>query len=91
MGSFPANGFGLYDMHGNVFEWTQDCWHGSYRGAPTNGQVWEGANGGDCDGRVVRGGSWNDNPGFLRAAYRYNARVSSRSNLLGLRLVQDLP
>ena len=91
VGSFPANGFGLYDMHGNVFEWTQDCWHGSYRGAPTNGQVWEGANGGDCDRRVVRGGSWDFNPGFLRAASRCCHGFSNRSNNLGLRLVQDLP
>ena len=91
VGSFPANGFGLYDMHGNVFEWTQDCWHGSYRGAPTNGQVWEGANGGDCDRRVVRGGSWFLTPGNLRAASRYLYRVSNRYSHLGLRLVQDLP
>ena len=91
VGSFPANGFGLYDMHGNVLEWTQDCWHGSYRGAPTNGQAWEGANGGDCGRRVVRGGSWGSNPGRLRAANRYNDRVSYRNDVLGLRLVQDLP
>ena len=91
VGSFPANGFGLYDMHGNVLEWTQDCWHDSYRGAPTNGQAWEGANGGDCDHRVVRGGSWFSNPGNLRAANRGVSRVSNRNSVLGLRLVQDLP
>ena len=91
VGSFPANGFGLYDMHGNVWEWTQDCWHDSYRGAPTNGQDWEGANGGDCDRRVVRGGSWGNNPGALRAANRFGNRVSFRILDLGLRLVQDLP
>ena len=91
VGSFPANGFGLYDMHGNVREWTQDCWHRSYDGAPTNGQAWEGANGGDCDRRVVRGGSWFASPGNLRAANRDNYRVSHRGINLGLRLVQDLP
>ena len=91
VGSFLANNFGLYDMHGNVWEWTQDCWHNSYRGAPTNGQAWEGANGGDCDRRVVRGGSWDDDPGYLRAAYRGYYGVSDRSTYLGLRLVQDLP
>ena len=90
VGSFPANGFGLYDMHGNVYEWTQDCLHDSYRGAPTNGQAWEGANGGDCDRRVMRGGSWFSGPGDLRAAYR-GSRVSLRYSNLGLRLVQDLP
>ena len=91
VGSFPANGFGLYDMHGNVHEWTQDCWHRSYDGAPTNGQAWEGANGGDCDHRVVRGGSWLLTPGDLRAAYRNYGGVSDRGASLGLRLVQDLP
>ena len=91
VGSFPANGFGLYDMHGNVWEWTQDCWHDSYRGAPTNGQDWEGANGGNCDRRVVRGGSWSSDPGLLRAAARGSLRVSNRFGGLGLRLVQDLP
>ena len=99
VGSFPANGFGLYDMHGNVYEWTQDCWHESYDGAPTNGQAWEGANGGDCDRRVLRGGSWLYDPGVLRAASRSSfgvsrrltIRVSNRYANLGLRLVQDLP
>ena len=90
VGSFPANRFGLHDMHGNVREWTQDCSHRSYDGAPTNGQAWEGANGGDCDRRVVRGGSWLNDPGNLRAANRLDLRVSNRGHL-GLRLVQDLP
>ena len=90
VGSFPANNFGLYGMHGNVLEWTQDCWHGSYRGAPTNGQAWEDANGGNCDRRVVRGGSWFHYPRDLRAASRHSLGVSRRSNCVGLRLVQDL-
>ena len=91
VGSFPANGFGLNDMHGNVWEWTQDCWHDIYRGAPPNGQAWEGANGGDCDRRVVRGGSWFVTLWAQRAAYRYYFDVSLRFNDLGFRLVQDLP
>ena len=57
VGSFPANGFGLHDVHGNVWEWVEDCWHGSYAGAPTDGRAW--ATGGDCERRVLRGGSWN--------------------------------
>ena len=55
VGSFSANRWGLHDMHGNVWEWVQDCWNGNYRGAPTDGSAWES---GDCSERVLRGGSW---------------------------------
>ena len=57
VGSFVPNGFGLYDMHGNVWEWVEDCWNGSYAGAPSDGGAWESGN---CAGRVLRGGSWYD-------------------------------
>ena len=58
VGSFSANGFGLHDVHGNVWEWVEDCWHDSYAGgAPTDGSAW--VSGGDCDRRVLRGGSWS--------------------------------
>ena len=67
VGSFGPNGFGLHDVHGNVWEWTQDCWNESYRGAPVDGSAWER---GDCGRRVVRGGSWDDVPGNLRSADR---------------------
>src|SRR5262249_46060073 len=63
-----ANGFGLYDMHGNVWEWCQDVWHGNYKGAPTDGSAWE--SGGDKDIWVVRGGSWIDLGRDCRSAYR---------------------
>ena len=56
VGSFPANGFGLHDVHGNVWEWVQDCWHGNYEGAPSDGSAWAS---GDCSVRVLRGGAWN--------------------------------
>ena len=67
VGSFAANGFGLHDMHGNVWEWVEDCWKGSYVGAPSDGSAWES---GDCSRRVLRGGSWGSNPWALRAAFR---------------------
>ena len=60
VGFFGANAFGLYDMHGNVWEWAEECWHDSYWGAPSNGDAWLG---GDCSQHVVRGGSWNDDLG----------------------------
>lgn len=69
VGSFAPNGFGLYDVLGNVGEWTQDCYNPSYSGAPTNGSAWlSGFD--DCAYRIVRGGSWADNPSNLRSAYR---------------------
>ena len=67
VGSFRANGYGLYDMHGNVWEWVEDCWNDNYRGAPTDGKVWKS---GDCSFRVLRGGSWGNSPGYLRSASR---------------------
>ena len=66
--SFSPNPFGLYNVHGNVWEWTQDCWSENYTGAPTDGSAWAT---GDCRFRVLRGGSWlNVDPAFLRSAYR---------------------
>src|SRR5262252_251730 len=66
VGSFPANSFGLHDMVGNVWEWTEDCWHPNYDGAPADGSAWTT---GDCSRRVVRGGSWVNNPQGLRSAF----------------------
>jgi formylglycine-generating enzyme required for sulfatase activity len=85
VGSFSPNDFGLYDMHGNVFEWTQDCWNDSYDGAPTTNKAWES---GECAKRVLRGGSWFDDPGNLRSADRFWYSASSRSGNGGFRLVQ---
>ena len=89
VGSFQPNGFGLYDMHGNVWEWVADCWHGSYKGAPTDGSAWTSGCG-DGARAVVRGGSWTDIPRRLRAASRDRVRPSFRSYYCGFRLVQDL-
>ncbi len=68
--SFQPNSFGLYNVHGNVREWVEDCYHGNYKGAPTDGSAWLEANNGNCAERIVRGGSWTDSPRLLRSAYR---------------------
>jgi formylglycine-generating enzyme required for sulfatase activity len=85
VGSFSANRFGLHDMHGNVWEVTQDCWNGSYKGAPTNGSAWKS---GKCEDRVWRGGSWYDKLGDMRSAYRDNRSLTYRYYGYGFRLVQ---
>ncbi len=65
--SFKPNPWGLYQVHGNVEEWVEDCWHRDYNGAPSDGSAWTS---GDCTSRVLRGGSWNASPTYLRAAQR---------------------
>ncbi|MGB6537559.1 MAG: SUMF1/EgtB/PvdO family nonheme iron enzyme [Xanthobacteraceae bacterium] len=87
VGSFAANGFGLYNMVGNVWEWTQDCWHDSYSGAPANGSAWTS---GDCGRRVLRGGSWGNYPRSLRSAFRLGSRSVGRSNDGGFRVGRTL-
>ena len=87
VGSFSASAFGLFDMHGNVWEWVEDGWHDNYEGAPSDGRAW--TSGGDGGSRVVRGGSWYSGPRFLRSAYRNWCSPSSRFTF-GFRLVQDL-
>ena len=89
VGSFSANGYGLYDTAGNVWEWTQDCWNDSYNGAPNDGSAWQS---GECDRRVLRGGSWGYFPYRLRSAFRYRYGPGNRYGGLGFRLVvQDAP
>ncbi len=84
------NESGLYDMSGNVWEWVEDCWHASYEQAPTDGAAWLERNGGNCQLRVVRGGSWTNAPEGLRASFRFGFFTVTRFYLLGFRLVQDL-
>ncbi len=83
VGFFPTNAFGLHDMHGNVWEWCQDCWHNNYKGAPNDGSAWTA---GDCDWRVARGGSWYNAPGNSRSAYRLRLITGYRVNCLGFRV-----
>ncbi len=85
VGRFQANAFGLHDMIGNAWEWTEDCYHDSYNGAPTNGSAWLT---GDCSFRVARGGSWHALPGDVRSADRDWGAASSRYNLLGFRVAR---
>ena len=87
VGSFSANAFGLYDVHGNVHEWVEDCWNDSYDGAPTDGSAWESE---DCSLRVVRGGSWGNVPGFLRSALRIRGTTGDRVNVAGFRVARTL-
>ena len=85
VGKKLPNAFGLHDMYGNVWEWTQDCWAGGYNGAPTDGSAWTR---GDCYHRVVRGGSWLLNPLLLRAARRGRFASADRRNYLGFRVAR---
>jgi formylglycine-generating enzyme required for sulfatase activity len=90
VGSFPANGFGLCDTAGNVWEWVQDCWHESYTGdPPADGSVWGKEGGGDCGRRVLRGGSWFYTPEYLRSANRNRNDADNRNNNIGFRLAQS--
>lgn len=86
--SFRANPFGLYNMHGNAWEWTQDCWHNTYTGAPTDGSAWMTGCIGDY--RVLRGGSWTESPEHSRSANRQWAIPAVRISLNGFRLARTL-
>ncbi len=85
VGSFRANGWGVYDMHGNVWERVQDCWNDSYVGIPVDGSSWES---GDCGKRVRRGGSWGYEPRYLRFASRSWSSTDFRDNYNGFRVVR---
>ncbi|AMW82599.1 formylglycine-generating enzyme family protein [Pseudomonas yamanorum] len=86
-GSFPANAFGLYDMHGNVWEWTQDCFNDSYNGAPADGSAWMT---GDCEVHQIRGNDWSSAPVFSRSGNRNHTIPNDRQNWLGFRVVREL-
>jgi formylglycine-generating enzyme required for sulfatase activity len=89
--SFPANAWGLHDMHGNVYEWVEDCWHASYEDAPQEGGAWLDEDSGDCELRVLRGGSWDDNQGNARCGNRNRDDPHYRSDSIGFRVVCSSP
>jgi formylglycine-generating enzyme required for sulfatase activity len=89
--SFPANAWGLHDMHGNVWEWCLDKWHANYNGAPTDGSVWvedvEGEKNKELEKiRLLRGGSWGSYPRYCRSAFRYGSRPVDRYFNIGFRV-----
>ncbi|MHC5735348.1 SUMF1/EgtB/PvdO family nonheme iron enzyme [Nostoc sp.] len=87
VGKFPPNPFGLFDMHGTIWEWCQDAWHKNYKGAPTDGSGWMS----DCNERLLRGGSWYYNPRCCRSALRVSYARVNRFNNVGFRVVVAAP
>ncbi|PQV54120.1 SUMF1/EgtB/PvdO family nonheme iron enzyme [Paraburkholderia sp. BL21I4N1] len=86
-GSFAPNPLGLYDMNGGVWEWTADCWHNTYQGAPADGHVWDNPG---CDMRVIRGGSWREGGDYMLSATRFKYSSGVRQSQDGLRVVKDI-
>lgn len=86
VGEKLSNSFGLHDMHGNVWEWTQDCWNENYINAPSDGSPWLY---GDCNRRVIRGGSWFSGAQSARSAHRGRTLKSTRDSAFGFRVARD--
>jgi formylglycine-generating enzyme required for sulfatase activity len=87
VGKFKANAFGLNDMLGNVFQWTQDCWKADYAHAPVDGSA---RSDGDCAERELRGGSWFTSPSYVRSSYRNHFAADYRTSTVGIRLVREI-
>ena len=88
VGSFKPNAFGLYDMHGNVWEWVEDSWHDNYEGAPADGSAY--LRGSNPNYRVVRGGSWRNDTEFISASVRVKRNSSVQFDTLGFRVARSL-
>jgi len=91
VGSFPANALGLYDMHGNVWEWCLDQWHNNYEGAPIDGSPWIIDNDNHSHFRLIRGGSWVNYPWDCRSAFRIAYSPGYRDGIFGFRVVCRAP
>lgn len=89
VGQFPANAFGLYDIHGNIQEWVEDCYHDNYNNAPQDGSAW--VKGGEQGYRVLRGGSWVVDPRYVRSAYRNHFTPNDLDGATGFRIARTLP
>ncbi|HJV73631.1 MAG TPA: SUMF1/EgtB/PvdO family nonheme iron enzyme [Noviherbaspirillum sp.] len=87
VGSFAANPFGLHDMNGSVWEWVSDCWHNSYKGAPSDGRSWDTPN---CRDRVIRGGSWREDASYMLSSTRFKYGASVRYSQNGFRVARDM-
>jgi len=87
VGLFPANAWGLHDVHGNVWEWCLDHWHDGYAGAPSDGSAWLKPSASEEESRLLRGGSWYINPGYCRSAYRLHLRPVDADINVGFRVV----
>lgn len=87
VGSFKPNHFGLYDLGGDVDQWVADCWHKNYQGAPTDGSPWIE---GDCSSHVIRGGSWRNDPSYVRPASRDHYDTAVRYPTHGFRVARSL-
>jgi formylglycine-generating enzyme required for sulfatase activity len=90
VGSFAPNAFGLHDMHGNVYEWVEDCYHYGYSGAPADGTAWTTGDADDCRRRIFRGGSYSSEPDTLRSAYRSFINADAWNGRIGFRVARTL-
>ncbi|PTV53657.1 MULTISPECIES: dihydropyoverdine dehydrogenase [Pseudomonas] len=90
VGSYPPNAFGVYDMHGNVYEWVADCYHKDYVGAPSDGSAWMEADGGLCQAAHMRGNDWGEAPIFSRSGNRNDRERTVRGDFLGFRVAREL-
>jgi len=86
VGSFPANGYGLHDTSGSVWEWVADCWHNNYKDAPFDGSAWDEPN---CRVRVIRGGSWREGAAYMVASTRFRYDASVRQAQNGFRVARS--